>query len=164
MAKKEEPGKTHAGALDVPAPEANHPNTEAPAELRLLGQYIKDLSFESPHAPNLLESLGQKPQIQADVNVNATPQTEDTYEVTLSVEVRANSDAGIIYHVDLAYAGLFRIFNVPQALMQAVLFVDCPKILFPHLRRVLADVTRDGGFPPLMLDFGKLYCSAKGNV
>ncbi len=76
------------------------------------------------------------------------------------LEVHAKSDAGVIYNVELIYGGLFRLRNVPQNLLQPVLFVDCPTLLFPFLRRVLADVIRDGGFPPLMLDpidFGRLY-------
>jgi preprotein translocase subunit SecB len=130
------------------------------AALNVLGQYVKDLSFESPGAPQSLQGPGQNPQLKVSVNVNATPRPEDVYEVTLNVEVHAKHDAGIIYNIELAYGGLFRLRNVPPNLLQPVLFVDCPAILFPFLRRVLADVTRDGGFPPLMLDpidFGRLY-------
>jgi len=85
---------------------------------------------------------------------------QDTYEVALQLEVHAKSDQGVIYNVELVYGGLFRLKGVPPNLLQPVLFVDCPTILFPFLRRVLADVIRDGGFPPLMLDpidFGRLY-------
>jgi preprotein translocase subunit SecB len=130
------------------------------AALNVLGQYVKDLSFESPGAPQSLQGPGQNPQLKVSVNVNATPRPEDVYEVTLNVEVHAKHDAGIIYNIELAYCGLFRLRNVPPNLLQPMLFVDCPAILFPFLRRVLADVTRDGGFPPLMLDpidFGRLY-------
>jgi len=130
------------------------------AALNVLGQYVKDLSFESPGAPQSLQGPGQNPQLKVSVNVNATPRPEDVYEVTLNVEVHAKHDAGIIYNIELAYGGLFRLRNVPPNLLQPMLFVDCPAILFPFLRRVLADVTRDGGFPPLMLDpidFGRLY-------
>jgi preprotein translocase subunit SecB len=130
------------------------------AQLNVLGQYIKDLSFESPAAPQVLQTPPANPQLQVTVNVNATNQAEETYEVVLNIDVHAKGDAGVIYNVELFYAGLFRLRGVPQNMLQPVLFIDCPAILFPFMRRVLADVTRDGGFPPLMLDpidFGRLY-------
>ena len=80
--------------------------------------------------------------------------------MALQLEVHAKSDQGVIYNVELVYGGMFRLRNVPQNLLQPVLFIDCPTLLFPFMRRVLADMTRDGGFPPLMLDpidFGRLY-------
>ena len=150
---------------DAPAPAAMKPQTQpahakAAAELNVLGQYIKDLSFESPGAPQSLQAPGQNPQLKVGVNVNAGARGEDAYEVALQLEVYAKSDQGVIYNVELVYGGLFRLTGVPQNLLQPVLFVDCPTLLFPFLRRVLADVVRDGGFPPLMLDpidFGRLY-------
>ncbi len=153
---------------DGPSPEPPQPAAEGVAEakaagqpqLTVLAQYIKDLSFESPGAPQSLQGPGQNPQLKVSVNVNAGPRSEDTYEVALQFEVHARSDDGVIYNVELMYGGLFRLHGVPQNLLQPVLFVDCPTILFPFMRRVLADVIRDGGFPPLMLDpidFGRLY-------
>lgn len=130
------------------------------AQLNVLGQYIKDLSFESPAAPKVLQSPPANPQLQVTVNVNATSQSDETYEVILNIDVHAKGDTGVIYNVELFYGGLFRLRGVPQNMLQPVLFIDCPAILFPFMRRVLADVTRDGGFPPLMLDpidFGRLY-------
>jgi preprotein translocase subunit SecB len=107
-----------------------------------------------------LQSPGQNPQLKVGVNVNASPRAEDVYEVALNLEVHAKNDQGVIYNVELVYGALFRLKNLPANLLQPVLFVDCPAIIFPFVRRVLADVTRDGGFPPLMLDpidFGRLY-------
>ncbi len=130
------------------------------AQLGVLAQYVKDLSFESPGAPDSLQGPGQNPQLKVSVNVNVGARAEEVYEVALNLEVHARSDSGVIYNVELVYAGLFRLQNIPEGLLQPVLFVDCPTILFPFMRRVLADVTRDGGFPPLMLDpidFGRLY-------
>jgi preprotein translocase subunit SecB len=130
------------------------------AQLTVLAQYIKDLSFESPQAPQSLQGPGQNPQLKVSVNVNAAARAEEAYEVALSIEVHAKSDSGVIYNVEMIYGGLFRLRGIPPNLLQPVLFIDCPTILFPFMRRVLADVTRDGGFPPLMLDpidFGKLY-------
>ena len=130
------------------------------AQLALLAQYVKDLSFESPGAPQSLQGPGDNPQLKVGVNVNAGPRGDDAYEVAVHIEAHAKSDAGVIYNVELDYAGLFRIKNIPEQLLQPVMFVDCPTLLFPFVRRVLADVVRDGGFPPLLLDpidFGRLY-------
>ena len=130
------------------------------AQLNILAQYVKDLSFESPGAPQTLQGPGQNPQLQVGVNVNAGPRGDDIYETVVHMEAHAKSDAGVIYNVELDYGGLFRIKNVPENMLQPVLFVDCPTLLFPFLRRAIADVVRDGGFPPLMLDpidFGRLY-------
>ena len=132
----------------------------ADAQLAVVAQYVKDLSFESPGAPQTLQGPGENPELKVGVNVQAGPRGDDVYEVVLNFEAHARSDAGVIYNVELAYGGLFRLHNIPQDVLQPVLFVDCPTILFPFVRRVLADVVRDGGFPPLMLDpidFGRLY-------
>jgi preprotein translocase subunit SecB len=156
--KRNGDGKPGAGGAPA-AGEQSAPQATG-AQLNVLGQYIKDLSFESPAAPKVLKTPPQNPQLQVTVNVNATGQSDETYEVILNIDVHAKGDTGVIYDVELFYGGLFRLRNVPQNLLQPVLFVDCPAILFPFVRRVLADVTRDGGFPPLMLDpidFGRLY-------
>ena len=161
-ARGDQPKKTNG---DGPSPEAKAaPDAAAKAatqlQLTVLAQYIKDLSFESPSAPQSLQGPGQNPQLKVGVNVNAGPRGDDAYEVALQLEVHAKSDHGVIYNVELLYGGLFRLHGIPQNLLQPVLFVDCPTILFPFMRRVLADVIRDGGFPPLMLDpidFGRLY-------
>jgi len=162
MAKKKaegtEPKKTNGDSPSqkpsqaAPDDDAAPPSAATQPQLTVLAQYIKDLSFESPSAPQSLQGPGQNPQLKVGVNVNAAPRGDDAYEVALQLEVHAKSDHGVIYNVELIYGGLFRLRGVPQNLLQPVLFVDCPTILFPFLRRVLADVIRDGGFPPLMLD------------
>jgi preprotein translocase subunit SecB len=132
----------------------------AGAQLNVLGQYIKDLSFESPGAPEVLQSPPPNPQLQVTVNVTALGRSPEIFEVMLSLEVHAKSDTGLIYNVELLYGGLFRLRNIPQNMLQPLLFVDCATILFPYARRVLSDMTRDGGYPPLMLDpidFARLY-------
>ena len=167
MAKKTGGGPKKTNG-DGPSGAASEPQTASPtgtraptqAQLAVLAQYVKDLSFESPNAPGSLQGPGENPQLKVGVNVNAQARAQEAYEVSLNLEVQARSDAGVIYNVEMVYGGLFRLENIPQNLLQPVLFVDCPTILFPFLRRVLADVTRDGGFPPLMLDpidFGRLY-------
>jgi preprotein translocase subunit SecB len=146
-------GAPSGGAAEAPA-EASGP------QINVLAQYVKDLSFESPGAPRTLQSPGENPQLSVNVNVNATGRADDIFEVALNVEVHAKSEAGVIYNIEMVYGGLFRLQGLPEDAVQPVLFVDCPAILFPFMRRVLGDVTRDGGFPPLMLDpidFRRLY-------
>lgn len=159
-------GPVSGGPADAPAGAAPQQSEgtaarSAPgAQLAVIAQYVKDLSFESPGAPQTLQGPGENPQLKVGVNVAAEPRGDDAYEVVLNIEAHAKSDKGVIYNVELAYGGLFRLRNIPQHLMQPVLFVDCPTIVFPFVRRVLADVVRDGGFPPLLLDpidFGRLY-------
>jgi preprotein translocase subunit SecB len=160
-AKGDQPKKTNGDgpSSEAPAPLPG-PEGKTQPQLTVLAQYIKDLSFESPGAPQSLQGPGQNPQLKVGVNVNAGPRGDEAYEVALQLEVHAKSDEGVIYNVELIYGGLFRLRGVPPNLLQPVLFVDCPTLLFPFLRRVLADIIRDGGFPPLMLDpidFGRLY-------
>jgi preprotein translocase subunit SecB len=155
------PEETSDAAAAQPAPATGAPQeAAAQAQLNVVGQYVKDLSFESPGAPQALQNPPPNPQLQITVNVSVVAKSEETYETTVNIEAHAKGDTGVIYNIELAYGGLFRLRNVPQNMLQPVLFVDCPTILFPFVRRVLADVTRDGGFPPLMLDpidFGRLY-------
>ena len=180
MAKKSnsDPAKKTNG--DKPAPERpdEAPAGSAPpqsagagtraasgAELTVLAQYVKDLSFESPSAPQSLQGPGENPELKIGVNVNAGPRGEDLYEVALQIEAHAKSEAGVIYNAEIMYGGLFRLRNIPKHLLQPVLFVDCPTLLFPFVRRVIADVVRDGGFPPLLLDpidFASLYTKNQG--
>lgn len=177
MAKKPEDDKTKKTNGDGPRPletpaatgagerSTAGASSGARAQLNIVAQYIKDLSFESPGAPQSLQGPGENPQLKVGVNVNAGPRGEDLYEVAVHIESHAKSDAGVIYNVELVYAGLFRILNVPERMLQPIMFVDCPTILFPFVRRVLADVVRDGGFPPLLLDpidFGRLYAQNVG--
>lgn len=142
------------------APSTAGEGANARPQLNVVAQYVKDLSFESPGAPQTLQGPGENPQLKVGVNVNAGARGEDIYEVAVNIEAHAKSDVGVIYNAELVYAGVFRIVNVPQDMLQPIMFVDCPTILFPFVRRVLSDVVRDGGFPPLMLDpidFARLY-------
>jgi preprotein translocase subunit SecB len=170
--KDDQPGQSNGDGPSEEAPQALLGTAEGgraatQAQLTVLAQYIKDLSFENPGAPQSLQGPGQNPQLKVGVNVHAQAKADEAYEVSLNLEVHAKSDSGVIYNVELVYGGLFHLRNIPQNVIQPVLFVDCPAILFPFMRRVLADVVRDGGFPPLMLDpidFGRLYAQnlAKG--
>ncbi len=124
------------------------------------GQYIKDLSFENPHAPQSLTVPTQQPSIDVSVDLKAQRLQDAFYEVTIHVSARATVDNGTLFLVDLAYGGIFELNNIPEDQVERLIFVDSPFVLFPFARRVIADVTRDGGFPPLMLepiDFHQLY-------
>lgn len=125
----------------------------------VLSQYVKDLSFENPNAPAVYQWQGQ-PQIDVQFNIASSQVADDVYEVILKVEVKAMAADKVAFQVELAYAGLFALRNIPADQLQPFLLAEAPRILFPFARRVLADVVRDGGFPPLMLepiDFAQLY-------
>ena len=128
------------------------------------GQYIKDLSFENPHAPQSLVVTGARPAIDINVDLKAQKLQDDVYETTLHIVVRAVVENNTLFLVDLAYAGIFQISNIPAEHLEPLIMIDCPFVLFPFARRVISDVTRDGGFPPLMLDpidFHVLYLQNK---
>lgn len=130
-------------------------------QLAILAQYVKDLSFENPNAPQIFQSNGQ-PQLDVNVNVGVTRPGDDVYEVALKINVTAKVENATSFAVELLYNGLFGLRNVPEEALQPFLLVEAPRILFPFARRVISDVTRDGGFPPLMLepiDFASLYMS-----
>ena len=123
----------------------------------IMTQYVKDLSFENPGAP---AALGERPQIDMGVDLQARRLEADIFEVELKLRVSASTEAKPLFLLELAYGGLFRIQNLPEDAMQGVLLVQAPHILFPFARRIIADVVRDGGMPPLMIepiDFMTLY-------
>lgn len=127
------------------------------------GQYVKDLSFESPHAPTSLLTVKEAPKVDMNVDLNAQKIQEDLFELTMNISVRATGDR-TLFIVDLAYSGLFAIANIPEENLEQLLLVDCAFLLYPYARRVVSDVTRDGGFPPLLLepiDFLRLYMESK---
>ena len=124
-------------------------------------QYIKDLSFENPGAPGSLANPDKSPQIDLslDLNIQNLPE-ENYYEVEISINAKASSNQKTLFVVDLKYAGVFNLINIPQDQMEMLLAVHCPAIIFPYARKIIADSTQDGGFQPLMIDpvdFGILY-------
>src|SRR5262245_1197983 len=126
---------------------------EPPAvQVRVAGQYIKDLSFENPNVRKLLGGAADKPALRVEVNVNATKLTDNMFESAILFKAEASSNTGVIYDLELAYAGLFEIQNLPQQALEPFLLINCPSLLFPFLRRIVADLTREGGFAPLLLD------------
>jgi preprotein translocase subunit SecB len=126
----------------------------------VLTQYLKDLSFESPRAPDIFLAQDRNPQVSADVKVEARPLGQDVYEVELSIEANAKTGDDPVFMIECLYAGVFQITGLPQEHMGPFLMIECPRLLFPFARNIVADATRDGGFPPLMLqpvDFVELY-------
>jgi preprotein translocase subunit SecB len=128
-------------------------------QVGVLSQYVKDMSFENPNAPGIYQVQGQ-PKLDVQFNIGATTVGEGVHEVVLKIEARADVEGQALYLIELSYAGLFGLRNIPDEHLQPFLLAEAPRILFPFARRVLADAVRDGGFPPLMLepiDFGALY-------
>lgn len=125
-------------------------------------QYIKDLSFEAPNGPKVFLAMQKnQPTITVNLDVQGTTFQDppNTYEVVLHVKAECKVGDTVGFIAELAYAGLFTI-NIPKEHLQPVMLIECPRLLFPFARNILADVTRDGGFPPLMLglmDFAALY-------
>jgi len=129
--------------------------TETPAaspSLNILAQYVKDFSFENPGAPRSLQAREKAPAINISVNVNANPLAENDFDVVLSLNAEAKEGEKILFNAELAYGGVFRVTGFPQEHMLPLLFIECPRLLFPFARQIIADATRNGGFPPLMID------------
>ena len=124
----------------------------AKATLNVLAQYVKDLSFESPGAPNSLRGRDKAPGISINVNVTANPVSEKEFDVNLTLSAKAAFDKDVLFNVELVYGGVFRIEGFPQEHMLPLLFIECPRLIFPFARQIVAEATRNGGFPPLMLD------------
>jgi len=120
--------------------------------LQVLTQYTKDLSFENPGAPESLAPSGQ-PQIGIQIGVNAKPIRDGgEYEVELKIEAKAERAGKTLFALELAYAGIFRAQNVAQETIHPFIMIECPRMLFPFARQIVADTVRNGGFPPLMID------------
>ncbi len=140
--------------------EAPQPQPGSQPSMRVLGQYLKDLSFENPNAPQSLTPQQTQPDINIAVNVNARNLAPTDYEVELHLDAKATLQGKVIFAAELLYAGAFRMENFPQKLLHPAVLIECPRMLFPFARQILADATRNGGFPPLMLDpidFASMY-------
>ena len=146
----------------------------APPQLNVLAQYVKDFSFENPNAPASLSVFQQaQPEIGIQINVLVNTLSATDFEVILKTEGKAERDGKVLFSFDLAFGGVFRIQNVPQESLHPVVMIECPRLLFPFAREIVAAAVRNGGFPPLLLDpvdFVALYRqnlaqqSAQGNI
>jgi preprotein translocase subunit SecB len=132
------------------APNASPTNATGPS-FAVLAQYLKDLSFESPRSPDIFQQM-KTPQMEVNVDVNGRAFGTDQYEVELSVTAKATHQGESIFIVDATYAGAFEIKNMPRDQLEALMLVECPRLLFPFMRQIIADATRNGNFPPLMLE------------
>ena len=137
-------------------------------------QYVKDLSFEVPGAPEVFSTLRTQPHVNINLDVQARRITDgqEVFEVTIAIKAEATETQGgngaangrPVFIVELAYSGIFTLSGIPQEAVEPVLLVECPRLLFPYARNILADVTRDGGFPPVLLqpiDFVALWQSRR---
>ena len=125
------------------------------------GQYIKDFSFENPNAPeSLMHAAQQSPAISVAIDVAAKQIQERSYEVVLTLRTEAKREDKVMFLAELQYAGVFTLSEVPQEVVQALVFIEAPRLLFPFARHIIAECVRDGGFPPLMvqpIDFVALF-------
>jgi preprotein translocase subunit SecB len=142
------------------APAQNVNEQQSHAQLSVLGQYIKDFSFENPNAPRSLTPTQTQPAINIQINVGAQQLAGTDYEVSLNLEGKAESEGSVLFAFELTFAGVFRVQNVPQQTLQPLVMIECPRLLFPFAREIVATAVRNGGFPPLLLDpvdFVSLY-------
>ncbi len=150
MADNENNGGEQPAAKEEAAPRAN-----------IVAQYVKDISFENPNAPDSFKDLqGKSPRINIDVNVAGRKTGENSHEVELRISANADLDDKSVFVVELVYAGLFAVENVPEEALEPFMLVHAPVMLFPFARQIIASATRDGGYPPLLLepiDFPGLY-------
>ena len=149
-------GSTQAApaAAAAAAPAAATAGAAAPAQapsMKILGQYLKDMSFENPNAPQALTQTSQ-PEINISVNVNAKPLAATDFEVELHIDAKASAAGKVVFAAEVLYAGVFRLENIPQEALHPIVLIECPRMIFPFARQIIADATRNGGFPPLMLD------------
>lgn len=135
--------------------------------IRVLAQFIRDLSFENPRAPEALRAGSAQPQIDLGVEMNARGREDGLFEVDLKLSAKATRDDGPLFVVELLYGGVFQVSGVPAEEIEPVLLIECPRFLFPFARRIIADVSSEGGYPPFLLDpidFAGVYASRKAQA
>lgn len=127
---------------------------QKPPQINVMAQYIKDLSFENPAGIQSLRSTGQNPEMKVEVNVNARPldPEQGIFESELTISAKAATGETELYQLEVVYGGAVRLTHVPEEHLRPVLLINCPSLFFPFARRIIADLTREGGFPPLFLD------------
>jgi preprotein translocase subunit SecB len=154
MANESDTNAPQAGAAASEVNQANAP------QFGIIGQYIRDLSFENPGAPASIMASGANPASNVNINVQVKKQADDVYAVELTMTVKTEREGNVLFAVDLVYGGLFRVKNVPENQLPPLMMVEAPRLIFPFARQILANVTQAGGFPPLMMepvDFAALY-------
>jgi len=152
---------------EQPTQPTNEQNAPARPSMALRAQYTKDVSFENPRAPQSLFSLDAAPAMEVNVNLGAQRLDQNVFELVIQVNARAVHEKTTIFLIDLAYAGVLEMQNVPEEALEQLVFVQGAFLLFPYARRVISDLTRDGGFPPLQLepiDFLALYSQQRAKI
>lgn len=153
---------------DTTAPEATPDGAEAgQAGIRILAQFVRDFSFENPLAPDALRAGAAQPAIDMGVEMNARGRTDGLFEVDLKLSARAEREGQAVFHVEVVYGGLFHIVGIPEQDLEPVLLIECPRFLFPYARRLISDVTAEGGFPPFLIDpidFAGVYAARKAQA
>jgi preprotein translocase subunit SecB len=142
-------GGTNGGAANGGQPAAP---PEGASHFGVLTQYIKDLSFENPNAPQSLAPQQVQPQISIQINVTPKQLNNTDFEIELKIEGKAEVGTTLLFGFDLVYAGVFRLQNVPQESAGPLVMIECPRLLFPFAREIIARCVVSGGFPPLMID------------
>ena len=148
------------------APETEDAAAQGPG-IRILAQFVRDLSFESPRAPDSLRGGPTQPQIDLGVEMNARGREDGFFEVDLKLSAKATREDGPVFVVELLYGGVFQITGLGAEDIEPVLLIECPRYMFPFARRIIADVTSDGGFPPFLLDpidFAGVYQARKAQT
>ena len=133
-------------------------------QIRILAQFIRDLSFENPRAPDSLRASGPQPSIDMQVEMNARGRPDGLFEVDLKLGASATRGEDVNFHVELLYGGLFELAGIPEDQLEVALLVECPRYLFPFARRIISDMTAEGGFPPFLIDpidFAGVYQAQK---
>ena len=153
--------------IDQGAPISGAEDMVQPPGIRVLAQFIRDLSFENPRAPDSLQLGSNAPQMDVGVEMNARARQDGLFEVDLKLTASAQREGSAVFHCELLYGGLFQITGVAGEDVEPVLLVECPRYLFPFARRLIADLSAEGGFPPLMLepiDFAQIYLARKAQA
>ncbi len=145
---------------DTTGAEGAAPGNAQQMPLVVNAQYIKDMSFEMPGAPAILRRLNEQPAVQVNVNVQAQQMQGDVYEVVLTLNAEAKLGNDPLFIVELVYGGVFTVQGVPTDILRPLLLIECPRLLFPFARAIIASLTREGGLPPMLIqpiDFADLY-------
>ena len=143
---------------ETPTEAASQQNATA-ATFTINAQYVKDLSFENPNIPGLL-TLEAEPSVEMNIDVKGSNLDNDFYEVVLTLSCKGSSGETTLFVAELSYASLISLNDVPEEQIQRILFVECPILMFPFARNIIADATRDGGYPPILMqpvDFQAIF-------
>ena len=149
---------------DAPAPQNGQ---DGGPGIRILAQFVRDFSFENPNAPESLRATEGQPNIEMNVEMSARSREDGLFEVDLKLSAKAVRAEAAVFVVELVFGGLFAIDGIPAEDLEPVLLIECPRFLFPFARRLIADVTAEGGYPPFLIDpidFAGVYAARKAQA